>query len=276
MKPLRTSYGKGEAASPAVPYHRRIAVEVKLMHTLQILKGLGPLDAKTVGRDSLLRGVIGLPLLIALLTRLVVPILAQQIGVATGFDVSAYQTPIMSAALLLIAPTICGLVIGFLLLDQRDDRTLAALQVTPLPPRAYLAYRLVTPLLLSIFMTVVAFPLAGLADAGIPAVLLAALTAAPLAALVALGLATFAENKVQGLALLKGCSVLLFAPIAAIFVPAPWQWALGVAPTFWPAQLYRALGAGEPGWWIYLLAGLAYQALLLAALLRHFERAMYR
>ena len=61
------------------------------MHAFQIFKGLGPLDAKTVGRDALLRAVIGLPLMIALLTRLVVPILAQQIGAATGFDVSAYR-----------------------------------------------------------------------------------------------------------------------------------------------------------------------------------------
>jgi fluoroquinolone transport system permease protein len=246
------------------------------MHTFYILKGLGPLDAKTVGRDALLRAVIGLPLMLALLTRLVVPILAQQIGAATGLDVSAYQAPIMSGALLLITPTICGLIIGFLLLDQRDDHTLAALQVTPLPPRAYLAYRMAAPLLLSLVMTVVAFPLAGLAGAGVAAVLLAALTAAPLAVLVALGLATYAENKVQGLALLKGGSVLLIAPIAAIFVPAPWQWALGIAPTFWPARLYVALGVGEPSWWVYLLAGLAYQALLLAALLRRFERVMYR
>jgi len=246
------------------------------MHTLQILRGLGPLDAKTVGRDSLLRAVIGLPLMIALLTRLVAPILAQQIGAVIGFDVSAYQAPIMSGALLLITPTICGLVVGLLLLDQRDDRTLAALQVTPLQPRAYLAYRLAAPLLLSLVMTVVAFPLAGLAGTGIAAVLLAALTAAPLAPLVALGLATFAENKVQGLALLKGCSVLMIVPIAAIFVPAPWQLVLGIAPTFWPARLYWAVGAHEPGWWIYLLAGLAYQALLLVALLRRFERVMYR
>jgi fluoroquinolone transport system permease protein len=253
------------------------------MHAFQILKGLGPLDAKTVGRDSLLRAVIGLPLMIALITRLVVPWLAQQIGAAIGFDISAYQALIMSAALLLITPTICGLVVGFLLLDQRDDRTLAALQVTPLPPRAYLAYRLATPLLLSFVMTGLAFPLAGLAAAGIVAVLLAALAAAPLAPLVALGLATFAENKIQGLALLKGCSVLMIVPIAAIFVPLPWQWALGVAPTFWPARVYWAMGgisthggASEPSWWIYLLVGLAYQALLLAALLWRFERVMYR
>jgi hypothetical protein len=98
----------------------------------------------------------------------------------------------------------------------------------------------------------------------------------PLAPMVALGLATFAENKVQGLALLKGASVLMIVPIAAIFVPLPWQWALGIAPTFWPARLYWALGANAPSWWIYLLAGLVYQALLLAALLRRFERVMYR
>jgi fluoroquinolone transport system permease protein len=246
-----------------------------MMRTLQIFKGLGPLDAKTVGRDALLRGMIGLPLLIALLTRFVVPLLGRQIGAATGLDLSAYQAPIMSAALLLIAPAIGGLVVGFLLLDQRDDRTLAALQVTPLPLRSYLAYRLAAPMLLSLTTMLAAFPLAGLAGAGIPAVLLAALAAAPLAPLIALGLACFAENKVQGLALLKGASILLIAPIAALFVPAPWQWALGVAPTYWPARLYWALSAGEPGWWAYLLGGLTYQALLLAALLRRFERVIW-
>lgn len=246
------------------------------MRTLQIVRGLGPLDAKTVGRDSLLRGMLALPLMIALLTRFVVPTLARQIGTAIGIDLSGIQAPIMSAALLLIAPAIGGLVVGFLLLDQRDDRTLAALQVTPLPLRSYLAYRLAAPMLLSLAMMLVAFPLAGLAGAGIAAVLLAALAAAPLAPLIALGLACFAENKVQGLALLKGASILLIAPIAALFVPAPWQWALGIAPTFWPARLYWALGAGEPDWWAYLLAGLAYQALLLAVLLRRFERVMWR
>jgi len=68
--------------------------------------------------------------------------------------------------------------------------------------------------------------------------------------------------------------VLLIAPIAAIFVPMPWQSALGIAPTYWPARLYWALGASEPGWWIYLLAGLIYQALLVVVLLRRFERVI--
>jgi fluoroquinolone transport system permease protein len=220
--------------------------------------------------------MIGLPLLIALLARFVVPILMRRIGDAFGFDLAAYLAPIMTAALLLITPTMCGLVVGFLLLDQRDDRTLTALQVTPLPLSSYLAYRLAAPMLVSLAMTVAAFPVGGLAGAGMTAVLLAALVAAPLAPLVALFLAAFAENKVQGLALLKGASVLVIVPLAALFVPTPWQWAFGAAPTYWPARLYWALGAGEPGWWVYLAAGLAYQALLLAALLWRFNRVMWQ
>lgn len=39
-----------------------------------------------------------------------------------------------------------GVVTGFLLLDERDDRTLTALQVTPLPLRAYIFYRVTVPI----------------------------------------------------------------------------------------------------------------------------------
>ena len=40
---------------------------------------------------------------------------------------------------LMTAPGIVGMVVGFLLLDERDERTLSALRVTPLSMRRYLA-----------------------------------------------------------------------------------------------------------------------------------------
>jgi fluoroquinolone transport system permease protein len=43
--------------------------------------------------------------------------------------------------LVVVMPALVGMVIGFLLLDQRDDQTLAALQVTPLTLNGYLIYR---------------------------------------------------------------------------------------------------------------------------------------
>ena len=245
------------------------------MRTLRLITGLGPLDAKTVGRDSLLRGMVLLPLLIALLARWVVPEIFARIATMVQIDLRPAYPVIMGYALLLIAPVILGTAVGFVLLDQRDDQTLAALQVTPLPLPAYLVYRLAAPALVSVIMTVLAFPLAGLGFNSGP-VFVAALAAAPLAAVVALALAAFGENKVQGFALMKGANVFFIAPMIAAFIPGNWQWAFGVAPTFWPARLLSAAQAGAPSAWLYLLVGLAYQLLLIVALLRRFGTVIRR
>jgi fluoroquinolone transport system permease protein len=60
---------------------------------------------------------------------------------------------------LLTAPGMVGMVIGFLLLDERDARTLTALRTTPLSMRRYLGYRVALPLLLGSMSTLIGFPL---------------------------------------------------------------------------------------------------------------------
>jgi fluoroquinolone transport system permease protein len=101
------------------------------------------------------------------------------------------------------------------------------------------------------------------------------LAAAPLAPLVALGLAAYTANKVQGLALMKAATVFLIAPLAALAAPGLWHWAFGVAPTFWPVWLLWALRDGDPAAPLYLLGGALYHAGLLAWLLRRFNRVAY-
>jgi len=242
------------------------------MQVFQLIRGLGPIDARNVGRDPMLRAMIGLPIVIALAMRLALPAVLAQLGALLRLDLQPFYPLLAGYTLLVIGPMVCGLVVGFLLLDQRDDGTLAALRVTPLPPNSYLAYRLAAPMLLSLPMTLLAFPIAGLTQIDMPSLFLAALAAAPLAPLAALGLATLATNKVQGFALMKASNVVLIAPLVAAFVPAMWRPAFGLAPTYWPAQLIWGLQAGETSAWWYALAGLAYHALLLALLLRRFNR----
>jgi fluoroquinolone transport system permease protein len=246
------------------------------MHTLKALRILGPIDAVSMRRDAMLRWLAALPLALALAARWLLPGALRRIGGLLGFDIMAYYAPVMGYALLLIAPAVCGMVVGFLLLDQRDDRSLMALQVSPLPLRSYLAYRIAAPLLVSLLLSLLALPLAGLAALSDPALLLAALAAAPLAPLTALCLAAFAENKVQGFALQKALGVLLIAPVLALFLPLPWRLALGLLPTYWPAALLWGLQQGALASGTTLAAGLIYQALLLALLLRRFTRVMYR
>jgi fluoroquinolone transport system permease protein len=147
--------------------------------------------------------------------------------------------------------------------------------VTPLPLPAYLAYRIAAPLALSVAITLVALPLAGLVSLSIAANLAAAIAAAPMAPFYALALAAFAENKVQGFALIKAMGVLTLPVCFAWFVAPPLQWLLGLDPLFWPARLYWefAAGGGATGAAAaYLLIGLAYQALIVALLIRRFNR----
>jgi fluoroquinolone transport system permease protein len=246
------------------------------MISLKTLRALSAVDALSVSRDTLLRGMAFVPLGLAAASRWLLPPAVGQIGALLHIDLQAFYPQLMSYALLLLAPAICGMVIGFILLDQRDDRTLMALQVTPLPLTSYLTYRLAAPMLLSLAMTLIALPLSGLVMLGPVELLLVALAAAPLAPLVALFLGAYAANKVQGFAIQKAMGVFLLAPFLGALLPMPWQLLAGLVPTYWPAALLWALDAGDGHAWALLLIGLAYQGLLLLGLLRRFKRVLHQ
>lgn len=246
------------------------------MNTLHVFRALGPIDGKSVQRDSMLKWMVIIPLFLALLIRLGVPFITQRILEQFGFDLSVYYPVIISYFFLLLTPMLFGVVTGFLLLDERDDHVLTALQVTPMSMNQYLLYRMGLPFILSILMTLVVFPLSGLVTFSLSNLLLAAIAAAPLAPIYTLGMAAFAENKVQGFALMKGSGVLVLIPIVAYFIPSLWQLAFGFVPTYWPVKLYWVLQDGGAGAWIYLLVGLLYQGILIALLVQRFNRSMHQ
>lgn len=224
----------------------------------------------------MLRWMPLLPLVLAVAVRLAFPLVLERLGQLFKLELLPYFGPIGSSALLLITPVMYGMIIGFLFLDQRDDGTLTALHVTPVSLQGYLAYRLSVPILLSVVMTPLAFGIAGVSGVGFPALLLCTITAAPLAALVALSLAAFAENKVQGFALQKAGSVFLLPAVAAYFVSPVWQLLFLPLPTYWPVKLYWSIGAGDHEWWAYLVGGLLFQVGLAGLLLKQVKRRLER
>ena len=245
---------------------------VWLMDVARVIQAFGSADAKSVRRDPLLRWMPVLPVVLAVAVRLGFPLVLERLGELFKLDLLQYFGPVASSALLLITPVMYGMIVGFLFLDQRDDGTLTALRVTPVSLQSYLAYRLSVPMLLSVILTPVAFGIAGVSGVDFPLLVLCTLAATPLAALVALALAAFAENKVQGFALQKAGSVFLLPAVIAYFVPAAWQPLFWPLPTYWPVKLYWSIAAGDPAWWAYLVAGLLFQTVLVWLLLRRLQR----
>ena len=243
------------------------------MRAIAAMRALGPVDLKSIGRDPMLRGMIVIPLVLALVLRYGIPVLTVRLQESFAFDLAPYYSLLLSVVVQ-FPPLLFGTVVGFLLLDQRDDQTLTALRVTPLPVSHYVAYRIIGPIILSVLTTVAMVPLVGLVEISLGATLIAAIGAAPLAPLIALGLGAFAQNKIQGFALQKASGVFLAPPFFAYFVPIPWQLPFGILPTFWPFKLWWVLDAREPYPWLYLVVGLAYQSFLLWLLLRRFKRVL--
>jgi len=241
------------------------------MNTLRLIRALGPLDMRSVGRDPLLRWFVLLPLALALAARGLLPAALARAGGLLPFDPQPHYGPVMGFALLMLTPILAGQVAGFLLLDLRDDGVLAALQVTPPTLRGYLAYRLALPVLLSVALTLLAFPLAGLPAGGPLQLLLCALAAAPAAPLLALFLGVVAANKVQGFALVKASGVLFALPIVARYLPEGWQPLMALDPLFWPARLYWALSEGGAGAPLFFAVSLLYPTLLCWLLLRRLK-----
>lgn len=246
------------------------------MKLATVLRALGPMDALSVRRDTMLRWMILLPPVIALAMRLVMPLLVARLDGWIPLDLQLLYRPLMGAIFLLLVPFLWGMLSGFLLLDERDDATLTALQITPLPLRHYLLYRLGLPTALSATTTFLLFPLTHLASLHSGPRLLLSLCAAPLAPVVALLLAALAQNKVQGLAMTKASGLLLLPALAAYFLPLPWRWLLAFVPTFWPTQAFWQALEGLPSWWLTALAGIVYQLWLVHLLAQRFDHIMHR
>ncbi len=246
------------------------------MNTIKAFSVLGPIDARTVFRDSSLRWMILIPVATTLLIRWGVPPLAEALMEQNGFNLVPYYPTIMAYFFIMLCPMVFSMLTGFVLLDERDENTLTALAVTPLSLNLYFAYRIAIPIALTIILLFLIFPLSGIVALAWGDILIAALAAAPTAPMFALFLASVANNKVQGFALMKLTGLPLFIPIFAYFVDSTWEYAFGIIPTFWPMKTYWLLQAGGPGVWWHLAVSLLYQGALVAVLVRRFNRIMHR
>lgn len=235
-------------------------------------RALAATDARNMSRDALLRFLLVYPLLLGGLLRWLLPFATERL--AGQVDLVPHYPLIIAFFGILVTPQLSGLLIGFLLLDERDDRTLTALQVTPLSMNTYAAYRLALPVLVSIASTYFVVWMMNVVDVSYAKLLPIALLASLEGPIFGLMLVALAKNKVQGIALMKGLGIFSVAPMAAWFVAEPWQYLLGMVFTYWPAKAYWQMIDGEP-MGLSLSVGLLLHLAILALLLRRFNRVMY-
>lgn len=69
--------------------------------------------------------------------------------------------------------------------------------------------------------------------------------------IVTLILATFARNKVEGLAIFKGLNLLMMLPAFSLFIDSAAKFFFAPVPLFWTFQFLSSAEAGAPAWGMF-------------------------
>lgn len=244
------------------------------MHFTAAFPTLSHNDRRLIVRDPFLVLMSGYVLIMAVVFRFGLPWVTGVLMDEFGFDLTPYY-PLIAGELVLF-PQFTGIVFGFLLLDERDHHTLAAMLVTPLPLNAFLLYRIVVAALLAFVMAVATLLIVNPSGLSAVEILLVCAGGSVFSAAVMLFVAAYAANKVEGFALSKIYGLVGFLPLVAWFVPQPWQFLFGFFPPYWISKAVWTIAEGGSLWRLYLALGVVTALVYVWRLARRFRVVAYR
>ncbi|MBO8162128.1 MAG: hypothetical protein H0Z34_00245 [Brevibacillus sp.] len=253
------------------------------MQLAKLVRRLGHNDVVLIGRDRFLIGMFLFTLAIAVMLRFALPWLNDYLaeyGIlpnpAVPISLADVYPMLVAFFALFQGALLVGMIFGFLLLDEKEDSTIKAMLVTPVPFKRYAMYRAGVPAILAFLTSTTMVLMINQALLPLWPLLLITGGASLTASIAALFFATFAENKVQGFALAKFGGIAGWTVLFGWFVPEPLQWLIGLFPPFWISKSFWMALEGSSWWWAALVVGIVLQAGLMIWLLQRFQKAAYR
>jgi fluoroquinolone transport system permease protein len=245
------------------------------MQTLRLLLAFGRNDLISLRRDSLLVGVIVGIWTQIFLFRILIPPFTDWLWNQYRFDLGPYYALMVESFSLLSMPLVLGAIAGLLMLEGCEDNTITALRVTPASLRGLVAYRIAFFSVVCTASILLGAPLLDLVpQEDLVRMIPEALVTGLFPPVVMLMLVAFARNRIEGIAIGKGFILLIAPPIAAYFLPSPWQELCGLVPGYWIMKAAWLAQANEPSSCLFLLIGLAYYLLLIVFFWHRFQRRL--
>ncbi len=222
-------------------------------------------------RDPMTRFMLFYPLLFGVIGRYALPVIADN----SGFSIESNADFIL-VALTLMMPIIYGAVIGFSILDDRDDQIINSVRITPLNLNFFMIFRLAMVYLLAFAASIFVMWFVEIGTLAWKDILLIAFLASFSAPLTGLLINIFANNKIEGFAIMKLVGMIIILPIISLFFNDARELFFAVIPAFWPGKIISALIHGEGQMFLsssaYFWVGLLYILILNLITYRRFSR----
>lgn len=189
-------------------------------------------DTRNVSRDPALLFAILLSVILPAAVAFFTPMINAAANEAFGIEnLAAY----MHLVVFPLPAFLIGWVTGFLLLEDRDDGPLLALDITPMGKSGFFAYRATITAIITAIVTVLCFILLAPNTPILIAATVTLLTAIE-AVCVAFILPAIARNKVEGLALTKVVNIGAIVPLL-VLVASPLRYLGAFIPSYWVGEL---------------------------------------
>ncbi|RFB04797.1 hypothetical protein [Parvularcula marina] len=228
---------------------------------LQFFRSLIASDLRSISRNSLLLLLTFTPLLMAVVFRLTVPnvamledLVAKQgytdIEGLRGFLETALGQihPVLMSIYIGLSSSLVGSVYGLLLVEEREDHVLPSIRVMPVAFSTYMIARLILPILFSIAVTTLAYPIAGMAPLPLGTIFVIAAAGASMVPMATLAVVAIAPGRVTALAMVRVLSLVAILPILTRFIGPPAEWIFMPIGSYWQMQaLWTAIEGGEIG-----------------------------
>ena len=190
-------------------------------------------DLKLLRRDPMLLYSVAMILLLLLVVRY----FKERIGVLY---------PLVALLMLIFIPMIFGMIPGFMMADEKEDKTIQALQVIPISSEAFLAYRLTWASLVTVVLTAIA---PKILDIEVPQKGVLALVALFVLEVWIYGLliTVFSESRMQALTVSKVLGwFLMLPPLIKLVViwrnlSTDWSKFTAFLPTYWLYKVFEGI-----------------------------------
>ncbi|MCD6482536.1 MAG: hypothetical protein J7K80_02190, partial [Candidatus Izimaplasma sp.] len=142
--------------------------------------------------------------------------------------------------LILMTSYMFGALMGFTLLDDKDDKVLMSLKITPISVRHYIIIKVVLSFIFGVIATIIFILFTNfLPNASLWEMILITIVASLQAPGVTLIVNSFANNKVEGFVIMKISGMILILPIVAFYVTNWQEIFLAIGPGFWSARMIQ-------------------------------------
>jgi fluoroquinolone transport system permease protein len=252
-------------------------LKVKLfMKYLRLLK----YEMRTLFRDPMNIFMLFYPFLMLFITGWFLPMILSR----TSSDEQTYALTLLIAFVILlsIGGYVMGALLGFSLLENKDEQTIKTIAVTPVSVSGYIIFKTVYAYIFSILGNLVmiigikefagaSYSFAygpfqfGFDNINYGHIFAFAMVSSLLVPTIGTLIASISKNKIEGFTFMKSGGIVAMIPALVLINSfSDWkQYILGIAPNFWPvkALLNLALGSNDQydlSFWLYLLVGSLY------------------